>query len=485
MKRILLSLVLCTLLSGLSAQFNTKAARLRAHLDILAGDSLLGRGFGTPQGEQAAAYIAQAFEAAGIEPLLAEYSHHFNYRQGILNIAGQNVVGLIRGSDPDLKDEYIVLGAHYDHLGWEIEEGDTVVYNGADDNASGSSALIEIARNLSQNREKLGRSVVLIAFDGEENGLIGSTFFIEDQVLELQKIQAMFSLDMVGMYEANEGLNLSGIKLLNDAEFLTGKLAERCNLVVRKANSAIEQRTDTAPFGEIGIAAIHANTGLKSPYHKPGDDAHLLDYEGMALICNYLSAVSMKLSNSEVVSELEAPDPEALQQKGPGVFRAGLRIRVGSAYHNYKKEFFQGKSIFATGAGLFTQIRLGRSFTLQPELLYETAGSRHQDGNFRSHALTAPLSLLLTTPTEGLVRAHLQLGGYYSHKFAGRIGDRSIDFKNTYTSEEYGLCLGFGMKVVNMHYDLIIKQGLNSLLRKENGAKISQRAIYFTMGYSF
>ncbi len=117
---------------------------------------------------------------AGIEPLNGKYLHPFNHREGILNIPGNNVVGVVRGNNPDLKDEYIVLGAHYDHLGWKISGGDTVVYNGADDNASGSASLIEIGRNLAQRKGELGRSVILVAFDGEESGLIGSNHFLND-----------------------------------------------------------------------------------------------------------------------------------------------------------------------------------------------------------------------------------------------------------------------------------------------------------------
>ena len=118
-KTILLTIVTAMALQ-LSGQFNSEASTLKKHVNILASDSLLGRGFGTPQGYLAAQYIASQFKAAGIDPLNGAYLHPFNHREGILNIPGNNVVGIIPGNNPELKDEYIVLGAHFDHLGWKI-----------------------------------------------------------------------------------------------------------------------------------------------------------------------------------------------------------------------------------------------------------------------------------------------------------------------------------------------------------------------------
>ena len=198
----------------LTAQFSTPVENLEKHVYTLASDSLLGRGFGTEQGVKAAEYIADQDRSAGIEPVNGSYFHPFNHRSGILNIAGINVAGIIPGNDPELKEEYIVLGAHYDHLGWKVKGGDTVVYNGADDNASGTATIIEIGRNMAANQGSLGRSIIIVAFDGEESGLIGSTHFVESSMVPPDKIKLMFSLDMVGMYKAHNGLDLVGVRKL-------------------------------------------------------------------------------------------------------------------------------------------------------------------------------------------------------------------------------------------------------------------------------
>lgn len=482
------SIFLATLLSlsvPLFGQFSTTAEQLEKHVYTLASDSLLGRGFGTEQGAQARKYIAQQFREAGIEPLNGDYFYPFNHRKGILNIPGTNVVGIIRGSDPNLRDEYIILGAHYDHLGWKISGGDTVVYNGADDNASGTASIIEIGRNLVKKQDSLGRSVIIVAFDGEESGLIGSTHFIEDSIVPPHKIKLMFSLDMVGMYEAHQGLDLIGITLLNDADKITGKLADGYNIAIKKANGRIEQRTDTAPFGSIGIPAIHAFTGTESPYHKPEDVAEDLDYNGMALVANYLSATTLHLSSTEKLSDMTGPPEGQIAASDSKLFRIGLRLNIGSSHHNYKEEFYQGKSIFAAEAGLFANIRAASFLTIQPEVLYETKGSKHMNGTFRTHSVTTPLSLLITTPDNAGFRTYLQLGGYYSYHFGGKLGDDKIDFQDAYNVHEYGITYGFGFEIMNVQMGIYMQKELSELLQDPAGTVMMHENVYFMLGFIF
>ncbi|MCK5135724.1 MAG: M28 family peptidase [Bacteroidales bacterium] len=469
----------------LTAQFSTTAEQLENHVYTLASDSLLGRGFGTEQGVTARNYIAQQFREAGIEPLNGDYFHLFNHRDGILNIPGANVVGIIRGNDPNLRDEYIILGAHYDHLGWKISSGDTVVYNGADDNASGTASIIEIGRNLVKKQESLGRSVIIVAFDGEESGLIGSTHFVEDSIVPPHKIKLMFSLDMVGMYEAHQGLELVGVELLNDYERIIGELAGEYNITIKKTNRRIEQRTDTAPFGKIGIPAIHTYTGLESPYHKPEDVPEDLDYDGMALVANYISATTLQLSSTEKLSDMTGPLEGQIAASGPKVFRIGLRLNIGSSHHKYQEEFYQGKSIFAAEAGVFASIRAASFLTIQPEVLYETKGSKHMDGTFRTHSVTTPLSLLITTPDNAVFRTYLQLGGYYSYHFGGKLGDDKIDFQDAFNVHEFGITYGFGFEIMNVQWGVYMQKGLSELLQDPARTAMTHKNVYFMLGFIF
>jgi len=484
-KKSLLTLALLTLVFQLSAQFSTPASDLEKHVLTLASDSLLGRGFGTPQGSSAAAYIAAQMEAAGIEPLHGTYFHSFNHREGILNIPGTNVAGIIQGSKPELKNEYIVLGAHFDHLGWKISGGDTVVYNGADDNASGTAAIIEIGKNLAANQASLGRSVIIVAFDGEESGLIGSTWFVENSIVAPHQIKLMFSLDMVGMYEKHGGLDMVGVKLLSNYEEIVGELASQYGITVTKANKSIGQRTDTAPFGNIGIPAIHAYTGLESPYHKPEDTPVKLDYEGMARVTNFVSAATLQLSSEALISEMP-PLEEGQVTAETKVFRPGARLNIGSSHHNFTDEAYLGKSILALEAGVFGNFQANRFLMIQPELLYETKGSQSWDGNIRTHAITTPLNLLLATPDEGYFRAYLQVGGYYSYHFSGKDGSNPIDFDSEFNRHEFGITYGIGMEVMNtLQMGLYFQRGLSTLLQDTDAPNTVHQNMYFMLGFMF
>ncbi|RPI44336.1 MAG: M28 family peptidase, partial [Bacteroidetes bacterium] len=344
--QILPAILFLSLAFPVTARPYADTSLLKEHVYFLASDALLGRGFGSSQGREAAGYIAARMQEAGIGPLGGSYYHPFMYRTGILNIQGVNVAGIIPGSDPVLKEEYIVLGAHYDHLGWKMEDGDTVVYNGADDNASGTASIIEIGRDLVAGKAP-GRSIIIIAFDGEESGLRGSTHFVEDSTVPMEKIRLMFSLDMVGMVNANGGLDMLGVELLNESDKITGGIASENNINITKSNSRIGNRTDTAPFGKVGIPAVHAFTGVKSPYHRPEDDPDLLDYDGMARVVSYLSDVTRYLSQVETISDMQPSEEELQSAEEQKILRAGIRAGAGTGQHIYQEEFYQGKSIFA------------------------------------------------------------------------------------------------------------------------------------------
>ena len=128
---------------------------LKDHVYYLASDSLMGRGFGTEGGRMAAKYITDKFKEVGLTPWQGQYLHSFISSSMMLKTEGANIIGWVEGNDPVLKNEYIVLGAHYDHVAYKIVNGEKVVYNGADDNASGVASIIEIGRWLVLNRDRL------------------------------------------------------------------------------------------------------------------------------------------------------------------------------------------------------------------------------------------------------------------------------------------------------------------------------------------
>jgi len=476
MKRIQTTTVMVMLLITLNSFAQTAdSLRLKDMVTTLASDDFMGRGFGSEGGRLAAAYIRDQFSAAGIAPFGDDYFQSFTHRMSVVNITGYNIVATIPGNDPELANEYIVLGAHYDHLGWEATSGDTIIYNGADDNASGVASIIEIGRILQANRDQLGRSVILVAFDGEESGLIGSGAFVDQYIkdegapLDQSSVVAMFSLDMVGMYDEHGGVDLQGVKFLEDHESLLADAISRSPVEITKSDERIPNRTDTAPFGRIGIPSIHVFTGLESPYHKPEDDSELLDYQGMAAVVDFMSALTTEIS---VAAEVQHSNQmEKISERGPSrIFNPAVTIGLGSTHHDYTNSFFEAKSVFASTVGLSFQTRLAEWISVQPEVLYQWSGSKVEGGKLKTHAVTVPLSLLFTTPDEsGMgVRSYFQAGGYYSYAFAGNENGTALDFVNDYSDQDYGFVFGIGTEIMNVRFGYVYQFSITDFTLENN-----------------
>lgn len=461
------------------------ARRLEAHVAVFASDSLEGRGLGTDGKTIAKQYIAEEFGSIGLKPPGDDYFQHMDLRIGLARVPATNVVGYLPGSDPLLRDEYIVIGAHYDHLGYEYRDGEIVIYPGADDNASGTAVMLELARHFASNPGSTGRSIIFIAFDAEESGLLGAERFLtEHDYFDTGKIRMMFSLDMVGMYEANNGLDLRGIGTLDGGVDLAREVALSSGLQLSRVTSDIESRTDTRPFGDVGIPAAQAFTGLKSPYHMPGDTYELLDYDGMALITGYLAALVTELSLMQKL----IPSARFVRHMRPWGIRlhAGILVHLGSTHHRYPDEFFRADGLFAFATGLFFRMQFGQKFALQCELLYDFNGSHSQWGKYRQHSLTLPVNfhLYMAGDDGGFVRAYPIAGGYFRHSFAGRDEGIGPDFGNFHPSQEWGLNFGFGVEVMKVQVAYTWRMGLTDISNIQ-GTRVYNTGGYFTMGYRF
>ncbi|MFQ5504103.1 MAG: M20/M25/M40 family metallo-hydrolase, partial [Planctomycetota bacterium] len=197
----------------------------------------------------------------------------------------RNVLGLVPGSAPRLADEYVVIGAHYDHLGLggagSLEPGSGIgqIHNGADDNASGVAVMLEVARVL-KLRKRLGRSVLVVGFSGEEMGLLGSQHFVESPTVPADKIVAMVNLDMVG--RSKEGY-VAAIGAGTSPAFseILGRMQSGAS--VRLSDSSFGG-SDHQSFIRKGIPAVHFFSGTHSDYHRPSDDIEKLDLDGMQRI---------------------------------------------------------------------------------------------------------------------------------------------------------------------------------------------------------
>ncbi len=297
MKR-LLSLVLLAAAAGCGDSASPDSTdpmgggALLAHLEFLADDSLYGRGSTTPQEDEAAVYIAGKFAAYGLQPGAGD-GYIQDFWLGINPGTGpqsQNVLGVLPGAG-QLSAEWIVVGAHYDHVGWHQFPDSVVIYNGADDNASGTAMLLEAARYFgelysnatSDNR----RSMMFQAYGAEELGLHGSYYFCNNPTVPMSSVAAMVNMDMVGRMEGSQ-LYLNGAFSLNAWRFIIGANNDDLQLVYV---DDVLYRTDHVCFWEAGRPIMTFHTGLHEDYHEPTDDVELINLEGMVRIGNLVLGV--------------------------------------------------------------------------------------------------------------------------------------------------------------------------------------------------
>ncbi len=468
------------------SQENTLSERLKQHVSILASDSLQGRGLGTDGKYLAKQYIIEQFREAGLKAFNDSYIQPFETRIGLAWVNAYNVVGYLPGNDPGLSDEYILIGAHYDHLGYTRENNKKTIFPGADDNASGVAGIIEIARYFADNPDQLKRSLIVVAFDAEESGLLGAKHFVEQPPVALDKIKKMFSLDMIGMYEANRGVDLRGIASLDGGEINAMTVGDRQDVSIRRTGSNIARRTDTAPFGDKGIPATHVFTGTKSPYHKPTDTYDLLDYEGMAKVVMFsselisqLSAETDLIADASLIAQIEQAETKPGRRRS-----AGITLHTGSGYHTYTDEFFRANSVFNVSTGLYAHLPLSKLLVLQPELLYDFNGSEIDGGNFRRHSITVPLNIQFGTPTvdEVNARAFLFGGAYFRYSFAGTSAGTTIDFDGIYEPTEWGFSAGAGLQLFRFQISYTIRKALTGILQN-NEPEIFDNNGLFTVAF--
>ncbi len=272
------------------------ADALMAHVTYLADDSLYGRPAGWGDELRAAEYVRERFSSAGLAPGVADYLQLFWIGERQPPPAdpaddparparpwSQNVIGVLAGSG-QLADEWIVVGAHYDHLGWYVApDGNLAVFNGADDNASGTAVVIELARYLAQLYRREGiegprRSIMFQAYGAEEIGLVGSNYYCENPVVPLAQVAAMVNFDMVGRLR-DHLLTVGGAQ---SAPWWQVRLdAANADGLTLYTNDQYIGRTDYYCFYQAGRPAIHLFTGMHPEYHTPFDDPPLLNAEGL------------------------------------------------------------------------------------------------------------------------------------------------------------------------------------------------------------
>lgn len=271
--------------AALKAQDSITVKELQQHIHYLASDEKGGRFPGSLANEDVALYIMNAFQTYGLHSFKDGFLQEFEaqLRNADEVVTTWNVVGLAMGNDPVLKNEFIVLGAHYDHLG---KVGDTI-YHGADDNASGTAALLEIAEKIAAHKSELKRSVIFIAFGAEEQGLLGSKYFVAHPPVPLKTIKVMLNMDMVGRLNAENHIYMGGAGSFPEGETLMNSLGEP-NGLTPIVHAYSVGGSDHVSFFKHNISVLGLHTGGHDDYHKGTDTADKIHYTGEVKVCNYI-----------------------------------------------------------------------------------------------------------------------------------------------------------------------------------------------------
>ncbi len=237
----------------------------------------------------------------------------------------KNVLGVLDGEGP-LADETVVIGAHYDHLGHgdsgSLAPGGNEIHNGADDNASGTACLIELARILSARQPKLRRRVVFAAFTGEERGLVGSARYVREPLFPLEHTVAMLNMDMVGRLK-DEKLIIYGTGTAAEFDPLIERINSAHDFQITKRPGGFGP-SDHSSFYAKKVPVLHLFTGTHADYHRPSDDVEKVNVEGMRRITQWLAELTIELANADT-----APSYQELGSQ-PALGGGGDRPYFGS-----------------------------------------------------------------------------------------------------------------------------------------------------------
>jgi len=297
------SLVLLSPLNLFSQNETTE--RLKKHVEIFTSDSLMGRMAGTPGEKKASLYIHDEFTKEGIETLFDKNGQRFSFLSTFGDtIQSQNVVGVIEGCDPKLRDEMIIVGAHYDHLGFNKLSVNgkmvTQIFRGANDNASGTAVLIEVARELKRMSFDLKRSVMVVAFGASEASLTGSWFFIDNAARYRDKIKLMINIDQVGVSPGEYNPQIYTALPSSELTALINSVSEKPAMITPVIKTSDIFTSDHTNFVTNGIPVAMFTTALKKQLPTDKDVAETLDYEGMTDLTMYIATLVHDAANMEV-----------------------------------------------------------------------------------------------------------------------------------------------------------------------------------------
>lgn len=304
----------------------------KSHITYLSSDGLRGRSSGTPGDRMAKDYIVNHFTNAGLPAeRMIEVQEHYVAKSRLKpknKVKTYNIIATLPGKDKILKEEYVVIGGHYD----SVHNTLGAIHNGADDNASGTSMVLELFEKFAASNSNK-RTLVFMAFGGEELGLLGSKYFVNNPTIDLSKVQLMVNLDMVGRLDKEgKDLQLGGVSTAVNFSTILHPFLMQKDLNIIDLGKGIFSRSDHYSFYKKDIPVLFFFTGIHPDYHSSSDDADKINYKGMETISSMVNLIIEEFAGTSERLVFQPADEEEQNMPQPAKMKVTLGVMPDYAY---------------------------------------------------------------------------------------------------------------------------------------------------------
>ena len=351
-------------------------AAMKENVAWLASPQRLGRGAGSEQEKEVASWLYSKLQEAGVTMLVPQEGDDFFIAQQPDTLHSRNVIGIVEGYDPKLKNEYILIGAHYDHLGTAVVNKDgengQMIFPGADDNASGVATLLEVAKMVSQGNFMFRRSVIFAFFGSNELDMAGSWYFLNRSFGDVGNITAMINLDMVGRNGRDNALQVFVAGLNREMTAICNRLSGRALSIAPEQTYSDYYPSDHRNFYEKGIPSVLFTSGPHRDYHTVRDTPDKLDYAQMARLAEYVYSMALELSDRDariVMNPVQQP-----QQKGKEVVYSPITVEKMATFMHGGVDKFLEKWVYEYIKYPDSAIRNGIRGTVVAEFVVDEKG---------------------------------------------------------------------------------------------------------------
>ncbi len=482
-----------SLIYGLEAQNNFSPEKLKEHVKILSADDMDGRAPNTKGIEKARQYIKNEMSEAGLIPYKDKtFRQSFGYRTTTnLWVEMENLIGVIPGTNSKLKSEAIVINTSYDHRGFEIIQGLKLVYNGANYHASAVAGMLELAKYFTKEENLTERTLIFLFTDGNYQSNRGIIHFFENAHLLDYEIKMGVNLRGIGNYGSDSGINLFGIKTIEQGKEMGLHFAEQHELMVDQYDARMVCGAETWYFGHYGFPAVLINTLNYDFGNTTEDTFEKLNYDGIAQILDYTVDLIKTFSSMGAIVATDKFDPadypfdQADMPVPRKKFHYGLVMNLGSGYQIYSDEFFRSKSRFNFAIGFKTHFHFTNSISIQPEVLYDRNSGRWDEGKFRRNSITAPLNLQWDfSGKNNQSRLFLIGGAYYRYNFSGKMEGEELDFDLVFERDEWGINFGIGFEDYDIYQlSWTMRRGMSDMIKGTSSIRDVNSLLTFALKF--